>query len=222
MLNRRTFVSLAALGAQRISAAGRAARRSRSAGDAFPHQRASYLCRQGVQGRQDRGAADEQPRRAGYLRTISNPENARNAGGIPIRESGTRSAIRGNSSPPCPLGARMACLRFTIKSAGPAGPEGYSKRPAMAQTVRSIRDGSLRADYMGRLERILNKSRRTGGWWPSWVCSISARISTYANEAAVRRAVSNSAHWLLDRDYRNAMIEGRERKPTAAPSTMTS
>jgi len=184
MLNRRTFVSLAALGARRISAAG-----GRTAvsihGDAFLiNGRPTYA------GREYKDSKIEgllmNSRVVQVSSTIRTRKRA-NAGGIPIRESGTRSAIRGNSSPPCPPGAPMACLRSQSSAGG--SPE-VTQGPAMAQQ-RDRSGRRLRADYMGRLERILNKADELG---MVAIVVYFGQDQHVRDEAAVAGAVSNSAH----------------------------
>src|SRR5262249_22178036 len=84
-------------------------------------------------------------------------------------------------------------------------PEGYSKGQPWRNSAIDP-DGSLRADYMARLERILNKADELG-----MVAIVGlfyfGQDQHVRDEAAVRRAVMSSANWLLERNYRNDMIE---------------
>jgi len=95
-------------------------------------------------------------------------------------------------------------LAFTLNLQG-GSPEGYSKgQPWRNSAIEP--DGSLRGDYMGRLERILDKADELG-----MVAIVGlfyfGQDQHVRDEAAVRRAVTGSAQWLLERNYRNAMIE---------------
>lgn len=99
---------------------------------------------------------------------------------------------------------RHGLLAFTINLQG-GSPQGYSKgQPWHTSAIEA--DGSLRSDYMSRLEQILDNADDLGmvvilGYFyfgqDQWV----------RDEAAVIRAVDNSTRWLLDRGYRNVMVE---------------
>src|SRR6267378_1005074 len=103
-----------------------------------------------------------------------------------------------------PVWRAHGLLAFTINLQG-GSPEGYSKGQPWRNSAIDP-DGSLRADYMGRLERILTKADELG-----MVAIVGlfyfGQDQHVRDEAAVRRAVSGSARWLLERDYRNTMIE---------------
>lgn len=95
-------------------------------------------------------------------------------------------------------------LAFTINLQG-GSPEGYSKSQPW-DTSGIAADGSLRPEYMQRLERILNRADELGmvaivGYF---YFGQDQRVN---DEAAVRRAVGNATNWLLDRDYRNVLVE---------------
>ena len=60
-----------------------------------------------------------------------NPET-RDQWAYPDTASGTPSATRASSSPPCRSGASTACSAFTINLQG-GSPQGYSQGPALAQ-----------------------------------------------------------------------------------------
>jgi hypothetical protein len=50
--------------------------------------------------------------------------------------------------------------------------------------------------------------RRTNWAWPSfWGSTTSARTSVWQDEAAVIQGVDNAVNWVLDKGYRNVMIE---------------
>lgn len=95
-------------------------------------------------------------------------------------------------------------LSFTINLQG-GSPEGYSRNQPW-DTSGIAPDGSLLPDYMNRLERILNRADQLGmaaivGYF------YFGQDQRVKDEAAVRRAVENATNWLLDRDYRNILVE---------------
>ena len=95
-------------------------------------------------------------------------------------------------------------LAFTINLQG-GSPEGYSKdQPWHNSAIES--DGSLRSDYMGRLERVLDRADALGmvvilGYF------YFGQDERLQDEAAVIRATDNATRWLLDRRYRNVIVE---------------
>lgn len=95
-------------------------------------------------------------------------------------------------------------LSFTLNLQG-GSPEGYSKnQPWDTSGISS--DGSLRPEYMNRLERILNRADELGmvailGYF------YFGQDQRVRDEASVRRAVKDATNWLLDRDYRNVLVE---------------
>jgi hypothetical protein len=95
-------------------------------------------------------------------------------------------------------------LAFTINLQG-GSPEGYSRSQPW-DTSGIMPDGSLRPDYMQRLERILNRADELG-----MVAIVGyfyfGQDQRVTGEAGVRRAVENASRWLLDRDYRNVLVE---------------
>jgi hypothetical protein len=95
-------------------------------------------------------------------------------------------------------------LAFTINLQG-GSPEGYSKdQPWHNSAIEP--DGSLRGDYMGRLERILDKADELGmiGILGYFYFGQDQRLT---NEAAVFRATDNATKWVFDHGYRNVLIE---------------
>jgi hypothetical protein len=95
-------------------------------------------------------------------------------------------------------------LAFTLNLQG-GSPEGYSHgQPWINSAFNS--DGSLRADYFSRLEKILNRADELGmvvilGYF------YQGQDHVLTNETAVIRAVDNATGWILDRNYRNVIIE---------------
>ncbi len=95
-------------------------------------------------------------------------------------------------------------LAFTINLQG-GSPEGYSSgQPWHNSAIEA--DGSLRADYMRRLERILDRADQLGmavilGYF------YFGQDERLTNDAAVVRATDNATQWLFDRCYRNVLVE---------------
>lgn len=95
-------------------------------------------------------------------------------------------------------------LAFTINLQG-GSPYGYSKGQPWHNSAFAA-DGSLRADYLRRLEMILDKADELGmaailGYFyfgQSW---------RLADEAAVIRATENATDWLLEKRYTNVLVE---------------
>ncbi|MGH9658925.1 MAG: hypothetical protein ACRD96_10310 [Bryobacteraceae bacterium] len=99
---------------------------------------------------------------------------------------------------------RHGLLAFTINLQG-GSPEGYSKEQPWHNSAIDER-GGLRAPYMARLRRILDRADRLG---------MAAMLGIFyfgqdqrlVDEAAVVRAVDNTVDWVLARRYRHVMIE---------------
>jgi hypothetical protein len=99
---------------------------------------------------------------------------------------------------------RHGVLAFTINLQG-GSPEGYSKAQPWENSAIDA-DGNLRADYMRRFAQILDAADALGmvvivGYF------YFGQDQRVRDEAAVRRAVTNATNWLLDRDYRNVLVE---------------
>jgi len=95
-------------------------------------------------------------------------------------------------------------LSFTINLQG-GSPEGYSKEQPWHNSAIEA-DGSLRPDYLGRLARILDRADELG-MVPIVGIFYFGQDQRVKDEQAVRRAVVNAARWLLERDYRNVLLE---------------
>ena len=95
-------------------------------------------------------------------------------------------------------------LAFTINLQG-GSPEGYSKSQPWENTAIDP-EGNLRQPYMARLQRILDRADELG-----MVAIVGyfyfGQDQRVKDEAAVRRVVVNATKWLLDRDYRNVLVE---------------
>lgn len=95
-------------------------------------------------------------------------------------------------------------LAFTINLQG-GSPEGYSaSQPWHNSAFES--DGAIRGDYLARLERILDRADELG-----MVAIVGlfyfGQDQRLANEAAVVRGADLAADWLLERGYRNVLVE---------------
>ncbi|HEY9171397.1 MAG TPA: hypothetical protein VI136_03840 [Verrucomicrobiae bacterium] len=99
---------------------------------------------------------------------------------------------------------RHGLLAFTLNLQG-GSPQGYSQQQPWHNSAFEA-DGSLRADYLARLERILNRADELGmvvilGYF------YFGQDERLRDEAAVRRATDNATRWLLDHGWRNVIIE---------------
>ncbi len=99
---------------------------------------------------------------------------------------------------------RHGLLAFTINLQG-GSPEGYSNRQPWHNSAFDA-DGSLRADYLSRLERILDRADDLGlvvilGYF------YFGQDERLRDEAAVLRATDNATRWLFDHGWRNVLIE---------------
>jgi len=99
---------------------------------------------------------------------------------------------------------RHGLLAFTLNLQG-GSPEGYSKDQPWHNSAFA-EDGSLRSEYLARTARILDEADRLGmvvilGFF------YFGQDERLRDEAAVLRAVDAAAGWVLDRGYRNVLIE---------------
>jgi hypothetical protein len=95
-------------------------------------------------------------------------------------------------------------LAFTINLQG-GSPQGYSKEQPWHNSAINA-DGSLRADYLKRLERIINRADQLGmvvilGYF------YFGQDQRVTDEAAVKRAVVNATNWLHQKGWRNVLVE---------------
>ncbi len=99
---------------------------------------------------------------------------------------------------------RHGLLAFTINLQG-GSPEGYSgEQPWHNSAIES--DGSLRDDYLGRLERIVDRADELGMVVILGVFYFG-QDQRLEDEAAVKRALDAAIDWVFDHGYRNVMIE---------------
>jgi hypothetical protein len=99
---------------------------------------------------------------------------------------------------------RHGLLAFTLNLQG-GSPEGYSKSQPWHNSAFDDA-GSLRSDYLSRLERILNRADELGmvvilGYF------YFGQDQRFQDEAAVLRATDNATEWLLKHGWQNVLIE---------------
>jgi len=95
-------------------------------------------------------------------------------------------------------------LSFTINMQG-GSPQGYSSMQPWYNSGYK-EDGSLRADYMSRLEKILDKADELG-MVPILGLFYFGQDEHLRDEKAVVNAVNNVINWLFEKGYRNILIE---------------
>lgn len=95
-------------------------------------------------------------------------------------------------------------LAVTLNLQG-GSPQGYSKDQPWHNSAFEA-DGSLRKDYLARLERILDRADELG-----MVVILGlyyfGQDERLKDEDAVKRGVDNAVTWLLERGYRNVLVE---------------
>ena len=95
-------------------------------------------------------------------------------------------------------------LSFTINLQG-GNPRGYSEFQPWYNSAFTP-DGTLRTEYMSRLEKILDMADELG-MVPILGLFYFGQDERLKDEAAIRNAVDNVLDWLYIRDYRNLLIE---------------
>jgi len=103
-----------------------------------------------------------------------------------------------------PLWKAKGLAGFTINLQG-GSPEGYSRSQPWVNSSFET-DGRLRADYMSRLERILDRADQLGmvaivGFF------YQGQERRMDDDQAVVRAADAAAGWLIDKGYTNVVIE---------------
>jgi hypothetical protein len=99
---------------------------------------------------------------------------------------------------------RNGLLAFTINLQG-GSPQGYSQSQPWHNSAFDA-DGSLRADYLARLEKILDRADELGmavilGYF------YFGQDQRLSDEAAVVRATDAATKWLLDHRWRHVLVE---------------
>jgi hypothetical protein len=97
-------------------------------------------------------------------------------------------------------------LSFVINLQGGFPGEGYPGARQLWHNSALRPDGSLRDDYMNRLERILDRADELG-MVPMLGIYYFGQDERIEDEAAVIRGVQNAVNWVLDKGYRNVLIE---------------
>jgi hypothetical protein len=95
-------------------------------------------------------------------------------------------------------------IGFTINLQGGC-PYGYCRSQPWNNSAFNA-DGSLRQDFMSRLELILDRADELG-MVPILGYFYFGQDERLRDEAAVVRAVENGTRWVLERGYRNVIIE---------------
>jgi hypothetical protein len=103
-----------------------------------------------------------------------------------------------------PSWRRAGLLGFTINLQG-GSPQGYSQDQPWHNSAFNA-NGTLRPDYLRRLERILDRADELG-MVPIVGCFYFGQDERLENDAAVLRAVRDTTTWLLTKDYRNVLLE---------------
>jgi hypothetical protein len=99
---------------------------------------------------------------------------------------------------------RHGLLAFTLNLQG-GSPQGYSKeQPWHNSAIEN--DGALRPDYLERVERIIERADQLGmvvilGYF------YFGQDERLQDEAAVLRASDGATRWLLDKGWRNVLVE---------------
>ncbi|MEO7143535.1 MAG: hypothetical protein ABI165_08540 [Bryobacteraceae bacterium] len=99
---------------------------------------------------------------------------------------------------------RHGLLAFTVNLQC-GSPEGYSKNQPW-ETGGFRADGSIKAAYLRRLQQILDRADSLG-MAVIVGCFYVGQDQHLRDEAAVRRAVGATVHWVLGRGYRNVLLE---------------
>jgi hypothetical protein len=103
-----------------------------------------------------------------------------------------------------PTWREYGLLSFTINLQGGC-PYGYCRTQPWDNSAFAP-DGSLRKDFMKRLELILDKADELG-MVPIVGYYYFGQDERLANEEAVKKAVVNATQWILDKGYTNVIIE---------------
>src|SRR5688572_2742185 len=99
---------------------------------------------------------------------------------------------------------RHGLLSFTLNIQG-GSPQGYSPDQPWHNNGFNG-DGSLRRDYLRRMERILERADELG-MAPIVGYFYFGQDQRLENDAAVRRAVREATTWLMRKGYRNILVE---------------
>jgi hypothetical protein len=103
-----------------------------------------------------------------------------------------------------PAWRRNGLLGFTINLQG-GSPQGYSQDQPWHNSAFNA-DGTLRRDYLARLERILDRADELG-MVPIVGYYYFGQDERLDGDEAVRRGVREATTWLLQKGYRNILVE---------------
>lgn len=96
---------------------------------------------------------------------------------------------------------------FTINLQG-GNPRGYAHLGGQGLENSAFDpDGSLRAPYLARLERVLDRADELGFVVIVGVFYFGQERIFGGNEDAIRSALRHAIDWLFDHDYRNVLVE---------------
>jgi hypothetical protein len=99
---------------------------------------------------------------------------------------------------------KRGLLAFTVNLQG-GSPEGYSAAQPWHNSAFNA-DGTLRSDYLGRLEMVLDKADELG-----MVVILGlfyfGQAGRLTDEKAVENGVERAVDWLVEKDYRNVLLE---------------
>jgi hypothetical protein len=99
---------------------------------------------------------------------------------------------------------KYGLLSFTINLQG-GSPQGYSQGQPWYNSGFN-EDGSIRPEYLARLEKILDRADRLG-MIPILGFFYFGQDERLRDENAVINAVNNMTDWLFEKNYRNVLIE---------------
>lgn len=103
-----------------------------------------------------------------------------------------------------PLWRQHGLLAFTVNLQG-GSPQGYSQAQPWHNSAINA-DGTLRPDYMDRLERLLNRADALGMVVILGIFYFG-QAQRLRDEVAILRAVDHTTDWLFDHAYHNGLIE---------------
>jgi hypothetical protein len=103
-----------------------------------------------------------------------------------------------------PTWRRHGLLAFTLNLQG-GSPQGYSKEQPWHNSALT-ETGTLRSEYLKRLERILDKADELGMVVILGIFYFG-QDERLRDEPAVVRGLDNAVAWVLERGYRNVLIE---------------
>jgi len=103
-----------------------------------------------------------------------------------------------------PVWRKAGLLSFTINFQG-GSPQGYSREQPWYNSAFEP-DGSLRADYCARLEKILDRADELG-MAPIVGYFYFGQEPRFESESAIVKAAENATDWLLSKGYTSVLVE---------------